>query len=232
MSSAISNARPKPDRVLVDIADYVLAYVVKSREAYDTARLCLTDSLGCALEALEYPACTKLLGPSSPAPPRLRRQVPGTQFQLDPVQAAFNIGTLIRWLDFNDTWLARNGGTLPTTWGPSSPPPIGSHAAPSRGESAAHDAGRADRHDQGVRDPGVIALEKQLQPRRARSRGARQSGSTAVVAAMLGLSRDAIVNAVSHALSMDRACALIAKLPTPARASRGRRAMPRAAPCA
>src|SRR3546814_18477712 len=79
--------------------------------AYETARLCLIDTLGCGLEALEYPACTKLLGPivQGTIVPNGAR-VPGTQFQLDPVQAAFNIGAMIRWLDFNDTWLAADWG--------------------------------------------------------------------------------------------------------------------------
>ncbi len=100
-----------PDKVLVDIADYVFHHEIKSDLAYKTARLCLIDSLGCALEALEYPACTKLLGPLIPGitlPNGAR--VPGTNFQLDPVQAAFNIGTMIRWLDYNDTWLAAEWG--------------------------------------------------------------------------------------------------------------------------
>src|ERR1039457_2486823 len=111
MSSHISNVRPKPDQVLVDIADYASKFKIKSAEAYDTARLCLIDTLGCGLEALEYPACTKLLGPIVPGTvvPNGAR-VPGTSYQLDPVQAAFNIGTIIRWLDFNDTWLAAEWG--------------------------------------------------------------------------------------------------------------------------
>ena len=111
MSSQISNVRPAPDKVLVDIADYVADYEIRSDEAYETARHCLIDTLGCGLEALGYPACTKLLGPLVPGTivPN-GAKVPGTQFQLDPVQAAFNIGTLIRWLDFNDTWLAAEWG--------------------------------------------------------------------------------------------------------------------------
>src|ERR1700687_2808596 len=111
MSSTLSNVRPKPDKVLVNIADYVSGYKVRSKEAYDTARYCLLDTLGCGLEALSYPACTKLLGPIVPGTivPN-GAKVPGTQFQLDPVQAAFNIGTMIRWLDFNATWLAGAGG--------------------------------------------------------------------------------------------------------------------------
>src|ERR1700719_2699410 len=111
MSSPISNVRPEPDKVLVDIADYVTGYKVSSKEAYDTARYCLLDTLGCGLGALAYPACTKLLGPIVPGVviPHGAR-VPGTSYQLDPVQAAFNIGTMSRWLDFNDTWLAAEWG--------------------------------------------------------------------------------------------------------------------------
>ena len=111
MSSHISNVRPKPDKVLTLIADYAAKYQVKSAEAYDTARYCLMDTLGCGLEALEYPACTKLLGPIDPATVTPNgAKVPGTRVQLDPVQAAFNIGAMIRWLDFNDTWLAAEWG--------------------------------------------------------------------------------------------------------------------------
>jgi 2-methylcitrate dehydratase len=111
MPKSISNERPHPDKVLVDIVDYVRSYEIRSEAAYETARNCLIDTLGCGLEALEYPACTKLLGPIVPGVivPNGAR-VPGTQFQLDPVQAAFNIGAMIRWLDFNDTWLAAEWG--------------------------------------------------------------------------------------------------------------------------
>src|ERR1700729_3821203 len=109
--SHISNVRPDPDRVLVDIVDYVLNYKIDSTLALDTARNCLIDTLGCGLEALTYPACTKLMGPIVPGTivPN-GAKVPGTAFQLDPVQAAFNIGAMIRWLDFNDTWLAAEWG--------------------------------------------------------------------------------------------------------------------------
>lgn len=111
MASFNNNERPAPDGVLVDIADYVLSYRVDSALAYETARNCLIDTLGCGLEALEYPACTKLLGPVVPGTvvPNGAR-VPGTPYQLDPVQAAFNLGTMIRWLDFNDCWLAAEWG--------------------------------------------------------------------------------------------------------------------------
>ncbi len=103
--------RPDWDQVMVDIVDYVRQYEITSPLAYETARHCLIDTLGCGLEALEYPACTKLLGPIVPGTvvPHGAR-VPGTQYQLDPVQAAFNIGAMIRWLDFNDTWLAAEWG--------------------------------------------------------------------------------------------------------------------------
>src|SRR5437762_7715817 len=111
MSAAISNVRPEPDKVLVDIADYVTEHRIASEEAYVTAHYCLLDTLGCGFEALDYPACTKLVGPIVPGTivPN-GAKVPGTPFQLDPVQAAFNIGAMIRWLDFNDTWLAAEWG--------------------------------------------------------------------------------------------------------------------------
>jgi 2-methylcitrate dehydratase len=111
LSSHISNDRPAPDQVLIDIAEYALSYEVTSELAYSTARACLIDTLGCGLEALEYPACTKLLGPIVPGTDvPLGARVPGTSYQLDPVLAAFNIGAMIRWLDFNDTWLAAEWG--------------------------------------------------------------------------------------------------------------------------
>lgn len=111
MSAHISNIRPAPDQVIVDIADYVANYNITSTEAYDTARNCLMDTLGCGFEALDYPACTKLLGPviAGTIVPN-GTKVPGTNYQLDPILAAFNIGTMIRWLDFNDTWLAAEWG--------------------------------------------------------------------------------------------------------------------------
>jgi 2-methylcitrate dehydratase len=111
MSSHASGERPPYDQVLLDIADYVCSYTIESELAYSTARNCLIDTLGCGLEALEYPACTKLLGPVVPGTVVPNgAKVPGTAFQLDPVQAAFNLGAMIRWLDFNDTWLAAEWG--------------------------------------------------------------------------------------------------------------------------
>jgi 2-methylcitrate dehydratase len=105
------NIRQPFDPLLETIADYVLSIPIKSAEAYQTARLCLMDTVGCALLALNYPACTKLLGPIVPGTTvTFGSRVLGTRFELDPVTAAFNIGTLIRWLDFNDTWLAAEWG--------------------------------------------------------------------------------------------------------------------------
>src|SRR3990167_7346610 len=105
------NVKPDYDKVMTDIADYVLEHEINSVEAYETARLCLMDTLGCGMLALNFPECTKLLGPVVPGavlPGGAR--VPGTSYELDPVQAAFNVGTFVRWLDFNDTWLAAEWG--------------------------------------------------------------------------------------------------------------------------
>jgi len=104
-------SRPPPDPLLTAIADYVTSPLAPSEEAWETARLCLLDSLGCAFAALRHPECTKLLGPVVPGtlvPAGAR--VPGTPFVLDPVKAAFDLATMIRWLDFNDTWLAAEWG--------------------------------------------------------------------------------------------------------------------------
>ncbi len=106
-----STKRPDPDQVLVDIADYVCDYEITSEEAYTTARHCLMDSLACSMLALRFPECLKLLGPVVPgADMKGGARVPGTSYELDPVQGAFNIGCLIRYLDFNDTWLAAEWG--------------------------------------------------------------------------------------------------------------------------
>ena len=105
MTAKPTNVRPAFDQVIADIADYVERYQVKSDLAFETAHYCLIDSLGCGFEALSYPACTKLLGPIVPGTivPHGAR-VPGTAFVLDPVHAAFNIGALVRWLDYNDAF--------------------------------------------------------------------------------------------------------------------------------
>ena len=109
--TTLSNIRPAPDKVIVEIADYAAGYIATSQEAMETARHCLMDALGCGLLALRYPECVKRLGPIVPGAVLANgARVPGTGWQLDPVHAAFNIGTMIRWLDFNDTWLAAEWG--------------------------------------------------------------------------------------------------------------------------
>lgn len=201
MSAHISNVRPKPDKVLVDIVDYVTKYTIKSKEAYETARYCLMDTLGCGFEALEYPACTKLLGPvvQGTVVPN-GAKVPGTPFQLDPIQAAFNIGTMIRWLDFNDTWLAAEwghpsdnlGGILATAdWL--------SRTAVAAGKKplTVHDVltGMIKAHE----IQGCIALENSFNKVGLDHVVLVKVASTAVVAEMMGLTRDEILNAVSLA---------------------------------
>jgi 2-methylcitrate dehydratase len=201
MSSHISNARPQPDLVLVDIADYVINYKVVSDLAYETARNCLIDTLGCSLEALEYPACTKLLGPvvQGTVVPN-GAKVPGTQFQLDPVQAAFNIGAMIRWLDFNDTWLAAEwghpsdnlGGILATAdWLSRSAIAAGERPLLMRDVLTA----MIKAHE----IQGCLALENAFNKVGLDHVVLVKVASTAVVAQMLGLARDEIINAVSLA---------------------------------
>src|SRR4030095_8820056 len=106
-----SAQRPNPDELLVAIADYTKNYPVDSAQAYETARYCLMDTLACGFQALKYPACTRLLGPVVPgATMPGGSRVTGTSDQAAPVSSAFNIGAMIRWLDFNDTWLAAEWG--------------------------------------------------------------------------------------------------------------------------
>ncbi len=201
MSTQISNIRPKPDKVLTDIADYVTGFRINSQEAYATARLCLMDTLGCGLEALEYPACTKLLGPIVPGTMVPNgAKVPGTPHQLDPVAAAFNIGTMIRWLDFNDTWLAAEwghpsdnlGGILATAdWLSRTRLAQGKRPLVMRdvltGMIKAHEI------------QGVIALENSFNRVGLDHVVLVKVASTAVVTHMMGGTREEIVNALSNA---------------------------------
>ncbi len=201
MSAHISNTRPAPDQVLVDIVDYVLDYRVESRLAYDTARLCLVDALGCGLEALEYPACTKLLGPVVPGTMVPNgAKVPGTPYQLDPIQAAFNIGTMIRWLDFNDTWLAAEwghpsdnlGGILATAdWLSRNAVAAGRAPLPMRAVLTA----MIKAHE----IQGCLALENSFNQVGLDHVVLVKVASTAVVAQLLGLTREETINAVSLA---------------------------------
>jgi len=201
MSTHISNVRPQPDKVIVDIVDYVTRYQVKSPEAWNTARLCLMDTLGCGFEALTYPACTKLMGPIVPGTVVPNgAKVPGTSFQLDPVQAAFNIGCMIRWLDFNDTWLAAE-------WGHPSDNLGGILAMADWLSRTAVAAGKKPLTMRAVLEgmikaheiQGVIALENSFNRVGLDHVVLVKVASTAVVASMLGLPRDEITNAVSNA---------------------------------
>ena len=110
MSESPTDSRPSFDPVIRAIAEYAVGPADFSDEAYETARHCLLDSIGCALLALNYPACTKLLGPEVPGNTPAGARVPGTSVVLPPTKAAFDIGAAIRWLDYNDTWLAAEWG--------------------------------------------------------------------------------------------------------------------------
>jgi len=201
VSAHISNVRPDPDKVLVDIVDYVEKYKVGSKDAYETARYCLIDTLGCGFEAMSFPACTKMLGPVVPGTivPN-GAKVPGTQFQLDPIQAAFNIGCMIRWLDFNDTWLAAEwghpsdnlGGILATADWISR-----NNVAAGRAPLTVRDVLTAMIKAHEIQ--GVIALENSFNKVGLDHVVLVKVASTAVVAQMLGLTRDEIINAVSLA---------------------------------
>ncbi|MBL8414394.1 MAG: bifunctional 2-methylcitrate dehydratase/aconitate hydratase [Propionivibrio sp.] len=194
-------AHPEPDQVLLDIADYVLNYEIRSPLAYETACHSLIDTLGCGLEALDYPACTKLLGPIVPGTlvPNGAR-VPGTRFELDPVQAAFNIGTTIRWLDFNDTWLAAE-------WGHPSDNLAGILAV---ADWLSRNAVASGKRPLLIRDvltalikayeiQGCIALENAFNEVGLDHVLLVKVASTAVLAGLLGLNREGIINAVSLA---------------------------------
>ena len=201
MTTHTLNIRPKPDKVLIDIADYVARHEIKSREAYNTARLCLIDTLGCGLEALSYPACTKLMGPIVPGTVVPNgAKVPGTRFQLDPVTAAFNIGCMIRWLDFSDGWLAAEwghpsdnlGGILATAdWLSRNAIAVGKKPL------AMHEVltGMIKAHE----IQGVIALENSFNRVGLDHAVLVKVASTAVAAQMLGGTHEEIVNAVSNA---------------------------------
>src|SRR5690242_19525878 len=196
-----SAQRPDPDAVLVAIADYAKNYSIKSPQAYETARYCLMDTLACGFQALKYPACTKLLGPVVPGavmPGGAR--VPGTSFELDPVQAAFNIGAMVRWLDFNDTWLAAE-------WGHPSDNLGGILAV---ADYLARKSVMEGEKPLTVRDvltamikaheiQGVLALENSFNRVGLDHVILVRVASTAVITAMLGGTREQVINAVSNA---------------------------------
>lgn len=191
-------ARPEPDVLLQQIADYTLAVDrITSPEAFDTARLCLMDTLGCGLMALAYPACVKLLGPVVPGAtmPGRGARVPGTSHELEPVHAAFNIGAMVRWLDFNDTWLAAE-------WGHPSDNLGGILAVAdylSRGGSDLTIREVLTAMIQAHEIQGVLALENSFNRVGLDHVLLVRIASTAVVTRLLGGSREQIVNALSQA---------------------------------
>jgi 2-methylcitrate dehydratase len=201
VSSHISNDRPAPDQVIADIADYALGYQINSDLAYETAHYCLLDTLGCGLEALEYSACTKLLGPIVPGTvvPHGAR-VPGTSYQLDPVQAAFNIGAMIRWLDYNDTWLAAEWGHPSDNLGAILAVAdwlCRSSAAEGKPPLTMRDVFTAMIKAHEIQ--GCIALENSFNRVGLDHVVLVKVASTAVVCSLLGLSRDETINAISLA---------------------------------
>ena len=197
MSSHVSQGNQPYDQAIIDIVDYALNYEIKSPVAYETAWNCFMDTLGCGLEALEYEACTKLLGPVVPGVTVANGvKVPGTQHVLDPVQGAFNIGAMIRWLDFNDTWLAAE-------WG---------HPSDNLGAilATADWLSRTTDKKFTVKDvltamikaheiQGCIALENSFNKVGLDHVVLVKVASTAVVAQMMGLTRDQALAAVSLA---------------------------------
>jgi 2-methylcitrate dehydratase len=197
MSSHVAKSNQPYDQAIIDIVDYALNYEIKSPVAYETAWNCFMDTLGCGLEALEYEACTKLLGPVVPGLPVANGvKVPGTKYVLDPVQGAFNIGAMIRWLDFNDTWLAAE-------WG---------HPSDNLGAilATADWLSRTSAKKFTVKDvltamikaheiQGCIALENSFNKVGLDHVVLVKVASTAVVAQMMGLTRDQVLAAVSLA---------------------------------
>jgi len=195
-----SAVRPAPDQPLVDIANYVADYAVSSAEAYETARYCLLDSIACALMAMRFPECVKMLGPVVPGasmPGGVK--IPGTSHELDPVQAAFNIGTQVRWLDFNDTWLAAEWGHPSDNLG----------AILALGDYLSRKAVREGRKALTLRDVLTWTIKAhEIQGCYALKNSYNRVGldhvilvrlaSTAVATAMLGGTKDDIVNAVSN----------------------------------
>jgi 2-methylcitrate dehydratase len=201
VSSHIVKVKQEFDKEIIDIVDYVENYEIKSEVAYETAWNCLLDTLGCGLEALEYDECKKLLGPLVPGTVVTNGvRVPGTNYELDPVQGAFNIGAMIRWLDFNDTWLAAE-------WGHPSDNLGGILATADWLSRAAVAAGRPPLkiHDvltamiKAHEIQGCIALENSFNKVGLDHVILVKVASTAVVAKMLGLTREQTLNAVSLA---------------------------------
>jgi 2-methylcitrate dehydratase len=196
-----SAERPAPDRLLTDIADYVMDYKVTSDLAYETARFCLMDSLACAFQALDYPECTKLLGPVVPGAILAGgARVPGTAWELDPVTAAFNIGAMIRWLDFNDTWLAAEWGHPSDNLGAILA--VADYVSRQRAANGERGLTLRDVLTAMIKAheiQGVLALENSFNRVGLDHVLLVRIASTAVATHMLGGAREQVINAVSNA---------------------------------
>jgi 2-methylcitrate dehydratase len=193
--------RPAPDRLLTEIADYVRNFGAEGEEARRIARYCLMDTLGCGILALGYPACTKLLGPVVPGATLAGgARVPGTAYELDPVTAAFNIGAMIRWLDFNDTWLAAEWGHPSDNLGAILA--VADYVSRRRLAAGEHPLTMSAVLTAMVKAheiQGVLALNHSFNRVGLDHVLLVRIASTAVAAELLGASRDQIVNAVSNA---------------------------------
>jgi 2-methylcitrate dehydratase len=197
MSHDIKSAeRPAPDHILTAIADYALSFEIKNKLAYETAGYCLMDTLACGFQALKYPACTKLLGPVVPGATLTNgARVPGTAYELDPINAAFNIGAMIRWLDFNDTWLAAEWGHPSDNLGAILA--VADYLSRSGKPMSVRDVLTAMIKAHEIQ--GILALENSFNRVGLDHVLLVRVASTAVVTALLGGSREQIINAVSNA---------------------------------
>ncbi len=201
MSTVEANVRPDYDAELQKIADYVLDTRIDSAEAWDTARLCLMDTLGCGLLALRFPECTKHLGPlvEGTVVPHGAR-VPGTSFRLDPVKAAWDIGCIVRWLDFNDTWLAAEWGHPSDNLGAILA--VADHLSQKRiadGEAPLTMRDVLEAMIMAHEIQGVLALDNAFNRVGLDHVVLVKVASTAVAARLMGASRDQLLSALSHA---------------------------------
>ncbi|WP_428912227.1 2-methylcitrate dehydratase [Niallia sp. Krafla_26] len=196
-----TNELKKTDQLLEEIAEYVMNKEIASQEAYDTAHHVLIDTIGCGILALDYPECTKLLGPIVPGTvvPNGTR-VPGTSYVLDPVRGAFNIGTMIRWLDFNDTWLAAEWGhPSDNLGGILAVADYISRVRLSEGKEPLTMKTVLESMVKAHEIQGVLALENSLNRVGLDHVLFVKVATTAVVAKLLGGTKEEIINALSHA---------------------------------
>jgi 2-methylcitrate dehydratase len=200
-TNADQNQRPDYDEVIQKIADYTLNYTIKSKEAWNTARYCLMDTLGCGLLALRFPECTKHLGPlvEGTVVPHGAR-VPGTQFRMDPVKAAWDIGCIIRWLDYNDTWLAAEWGHPSDNLGGILA--VADHLSQKRVADGKQPLTLKDVLEAMIKAheiQGVLALENSFNRVGLDHVVLVKVASTAVCAKLMGANRDQMMSALSHA---------------------------------